>query len=444
MEPSGLTQDLVVDIKNGKFDGAGASPHAANQTAVSHTDEPRLFIAGSDIPTVAIIPFGTIGPDPVPDYFSRGILEDTVCLLATLREPRVISSNSTWGLDPGHFSRTDDVRKLGADYVVTGTIRRAGEDYHLSVHLSDVRTGLVEWAQIYSSPAADLFEVQLEVAASIAQRLVPSLRIAELRRTKGSKPEDLNAYHLTLQARDMAFRLDRDSFDEAGQMLQLACQKDPQFAPSHVLAADWFSIRMGQGWSTDVADDQMNLEHYAKRAVELHEGNGRALAMLGHNRTIIDHNFDEGQALFEKAINASPNDAETLMWSSPASAFVGDYPTAIARAEKAISLSPSDPFLFRFEHFLSIAYYSAGKFADAAHWGLESHRRNPNYTSNLRMTAASLAACENSNDARRFASQVLQLDPDYSVKTFLANQPFRSRKVGEQYAAHLRLAGLKD
>ena len=77
-----------------------------------------------------------------------------------------------------------------------------------------------------------------------------------------------------------------------------------------------------------------------------------------------------------------------MMWSSPTFAYLG-YPTeARKRAERAIELSPMDPYLFRYEHFLSIAHYAAENYEEAAHWCQRSLKRNPRYTSNLRATAA--------------------------------------------------------
>ena len=135
-------------------------------------------------------------------------------------------------------------------------------------------------------------------------------------------------------------------------MLRRAIGLDPGYGPTHAALANWYSLRIGQGWSPDAEADARSLETMARLAIGLDTDGGRALAMLGHNRTILLREYDEALALFERALDASPNDAETLMWSSPTFAYLGDPAEAVRRAERAIALSPQDPFMFRYEHFL--------------------------------------------------------------------------------------------
>lgn len=441
MEPSARTQDLAVKIKMGHFDDLEPEPvHEPQVAAVARPQDRERSAA----PTVAILPLHSIGPDSVPDFFTKGIVEDTVCLLATLHEPRVISSNSTRDIRTGEQRSDDIARTLGADYFVSGMVRKADENFHLSVQLSDVRSGVVEWARIYNVTEKDLFDVQFDIAQSIAQKLVPSLRSAELRRARGSHPNDLSAYHLALVARDMVFRLDRTSIEEAEGLLNLAAQRDPDFVPTFLTMADLYSIRLGQGWSADRGNDRLLLEQALGKAINLNEESGRALAMLGHNFTILRRDYQQAQALFTRALAHSPNDAETLMWSSPTLSFTGEHQQAIKRAEDAISLSPNDPILFRYEHFLSIAHYAAGDFSSAAHWGMNSFQRNPHYTSNLRTTAASLAALGKSDDAEELARRAMEVDPEFRVNKILKKLSFQDQSIARRYIRHLLDAGLPD
>src|SRR6202041_1769982 len=196
------------------------------------------------------------------------------------------------------------------------------------------------------------FEAQDDIASSIARTLVPKLQDAELRRSRGQRTEDLAAYQLMLQARELVFRLERPAFEQAGGLLRKALSRDPQYAPLHTAAADWYSIRLGQGWSSDPDSDMRSLEEMAHGAIRMDAANGKALAMLAHNRTIFRREYGEAFDLIDRALRASPNDAEALLWSSPTHAYVGDAGESVRRAERAIALSPHDPFLFRYQHFL--------------------------------------------------------------------------------------------
>ncbi len=91
---------------------------------------------------------------------------------------------------------------------------------------------------------------------------------------------------------------------------------------------------------------------------------------------------------------------------------------------------------------MSIAHYSAGHYEEAAHWGTRSLRRNAHYTSNLRMTAASLAAAGRAADARPLVQTAMQLQPGFRVAPMITNQAFRDDVQREQFARHLTGAGL--
>src|SRR5262249_38725300 len=147
---------------------------------------------------------------------------------------------------------------------------------------------------------------------------------------------------------------------------------------------------LGQGWSTDPVADTQALEAMARAASGMDSGDGRALAILAHNRTILRREYDEALGMIDRALDASPNDAEALMWSSPTYSYIGNPAEALSRVERAMALSPEDPFLFRYEHFRAIAHYAASDYEEAAYWGTRSMRGNPHYTSNLRLTAAAL------------------------------------------------------
>jgi tetratricopeptide (TPR) repeat protein len=288
---------------------------------------------------------------------------------------------------------------------------------------------------------AALFDAQEEIAATVANTLVPRLNEAELRASRRRPPEDLGAYHLLLQARELMSRLGPETFAEAGTLLQQAIALDPGYAASHAALADWHSLRIFQGWSPDREADVRALEAAVRTALRLDPGHARALALFGHNRTIAGRHYEEAMTLFERALNAVPNDAETWMWTAPTFAYVGRAEEAIQRAERAIALSPQDPFMFRQEHFLGIAHYAAGHHEEAVHWGRRSELGNPNYTSNLRITAAALVALGHPGEAEPLVRRVMALEPGFRAAAFIRTQAFRDDAQRALYGQRLVEAG---
>jgi len=312
----------------------------------------------------------------------------------------------------------------------------------LSLELAEAASGAVLWGRAFDMQEAPLFETQDRIAAQIALALVPRVQEAEQRRMRRRPPEDLNAYHLVLKARELSFPLCRDLLDDAGRLLRKASALDPGYSSACGAMAAWHGLRLGQGWSTEPETEACALEDMARAAIVLDGNNAPALALLGHNRAILHHDFPEAVALLDRALEAAPNESEAWMWSCPTFAYMGESQEAVRRGERAIALSPQDPFMFRHEHFLSISHYAAGAFDAAAYWGKRSHRRNPQYTSNLRMTAASLAAIGRQEEARPLTEAVLRLQPGFRVGSHIARQAFRDHRQRTRYGQHLVQAGL--
>ncbi|MDA7425270.1 BTAD domain-containing putative transcriptional regulator [Thalassococcus lentus] len=448
MEPSRATQDLAVLIKT---DDEGAPQSATPAQVAAATPSGAGANANmTQPPRLAILPFTQLGPHEMQPFFSYGIMDDMVSLMAQLRELRVYSSNSTrqlgaqvTGADAAPVLPTAGMPGgLEAEYCVSGSVRSDGNRFRVNVHLTDARSGLVEWASDYIVDDHELFDMQSELAASIAHQITPNVGNAELRRIEGTRPSDLGAYHLMLRAREIAFALDPTTFGGARGLLEMAVQRDPSYSTSQLAMADWLSIQLGQGWADDPAGDARALHETAERAVQLSGQSARALTRFAHNQTALSGYRETAVDTCRRALRAAPRDAETLLWSAPTLTFEGQTAQAIENTQAAIELSPFDPYIFRFFHFLSIAHYAAGEYLEAAEAGRRSFQANPHYTSNLRMTAAALMEIGEIDEARKMAGQVKRHDPNFRVGAFLAKQPFRDVQIGQKYASRLIEVGL--
>jgi TolB-like protein len=261
MEPSAATQELVAEIKQGKFDPAPPPP--AEQTF--------RFAAAvrAGPPWVAVMPFRTHGPDQMPPWLMEGLVDDIVRMLAGLREPVVISSNSTRMFRDQPIDAHAIRQMLGVQYIVTGTARTAGRALRLSVELSDTDSGEVLWADAYDTQDTVMFETQDRIVERIVNRIAPRVHEAELRRIRIQQPRILSAYHLTLEAKDMIFGLEEDTFSQAGLLLRQAIALEPGYAAAHGALASWYSLRLGQGWSPDRGADAAELHRHVSHALRL-------------------------------------------------------------------------------------------------------------------------------------------------------------------------------
>lgn len=427
-EPSAETQDLAVKIK--LMDPAPSVKTTPPTPAKDHDT------------TVAVLPFEALSDQDFPAYMLLGLLDEITCHIASFTAPAVVSGNST----RQYLGQTPDPKdvgqKLSADYVVTGRIRTQADRTYVTVEVIDAVTGRIIQSKIHSCASDDIFSVNSTIAQNIASAVVPSLHAAELARIQTHDSGDLAPFHLLLRARELMFEMKRAPFFEAGDLLAQAIKRGPYFAPAHALLAEWYSICIWQGWSNDPRDSERALEASARRAISLSNGGGRAMALLGHNRVILNRQYDEALRLFDRALEALPNDAETLIWTVPSLAYTGHTERAVQNGRRALTLSPYDPFMFRNQHFLSVALYADGQFNEAADLGLCCFETNPTYGSNLRMTIASLTASDRLAEAAPLIETHETVEPRFRIAPFISKQAFRDEEARKLLGDRLACAGL--
>jgi TolB-like protein len=394
-------------------------------------------------PWIAVLPFRPLGPDPLADYLCHGLADDLVCNLAALREPVVVSSHSTRSFIDGHATSRQFARELGVRYIVSGSIRKLAGWLRISAELLMADSGMVVWARTFDARDGLWFEAQDQIVAQIISSLVRHIDDAELRRIRTKQPNDMTAYDLRLQAQDMLFRLDRDAFEQAGTMLRQAASTDPTYAPVHAMLSDWHSLRVGQGWSSDLAADTRALDVAAQNAIACDPHFARALASYGHNRSFLYRDYDTALRFFDEALQAAPNDAIVWKWTSTTYSYIGDGAEGARRATRALELSPRDPLAYGIYSSLCVAHYVSGEFDEAVNWGLRSFQANPRYTSNSRFLAASLVAIGRFEDARAIARSVLDIQPNFRVDALMKRHPLRNETERARLGQRLVQAGFE-
>lgn len=429
IEPSAETQKLAIEIK---LLEAGAPP------APIPTQPPQLI----DREGIAVLPFETLGPDSVPDYVALGLLDEITCLLASGPIPRLISSNSTRHY-VGQLPDPQDIgAALGVRYVLVGKLYQLPDETRVATQLIDTLSNGVERARMDRFKGGGILEHQNDMATRIASSVLPTVQLAELKRSHGLPVDDLEPYHLYLRARQALFQLDLYGFAQARTLLERTIEKAPYFAQAYALLAEWHSIHVWQGWSDDPSASGAELERLARRALSLDPTDARSLALLAHHLVITYREYDNALDMLDRSMELLPNDSDTLIWSVPSLAFTDQAEQGIANGERALWLSPQDPFMFRNLHFLSIAQFSAGRFDAACQSGLSAYKLNPRYTSNLRMTIAALQRNGDVGEAARLAMVLLEQDPAFRVSEHVPKVAFRNEQSRADYGDALLESGL--
>jgi len=449
---SGLVHDLVAPKLPVSWESLGPR-------AVKNMDRPvpvyRALLAGASAgaradvalrptyrPSVAVLPFQEFGVGEEHRYFADGIVEDVIGALASLPDLFVISRNSTARFRSAPVDVASVGRDLSVRYVLSGSIRRAGDRIRIASELADTETETVLWSDRIEGHTRDLFELQDRLAQKTVTTLAPYVQEAEMRRAVAKRPENLTAYDLMLRGLDLLYHLRRSDFDRAREMFERAIAVDPGYAAPYALTAIWYSIRSNQGWSADLRADFDQASRFAEAALARDPLDSRALTLGGHIKAFILHDYEGAFALFDRALAASPNSSLAWIRSSPAYTYVGEAAEGKRRAEIGLRLSPFDPHLFYTHTALGFACYTSGDFDEAAAWCRRAMAENPNFAANLRFLAAILAAAGREAEARRVGAALLEIAPDFRVDPFCATYAYKDPARRAAMAAHLKSAGL--
>jgi adenylate cyclase len=393
------------------------------------------------LPSIAVLPFTNLTPEPDDNYFAEGFVEDIIVTLSNIPELLAVSRGSTIAfrqraVDPEKVSET-----LGVSYLLSGRVRRSGSRIRLTVELMDVVTASVMWAEKYEAGLEEVFALQDDIAINIVKKITTHVRRTEVKRALRKPAESLNAYDYLLQALDWLYRFDFASFAQARTMLEKAREEDDSYAAPYAFLAHWHTFNIGQGWSSNVDADAAEVIRLCNCAVERDPSNSLALAIQGHITSMFYRDYDTALDLFDRALAISPSNSWAWVFSSGTYGFIGQGGSGIARAERAIRLSPIDQQAFFNLCLLGQSHYLNGTYEDAIRWSQKALNINPRFGNAARVLAASLVAVGRGDDARRVAEHHKQILPGFRVSDYARRCPFKE-PLASQYVEHLKGAGM--
>ena len=323
---------------------------------------PKPFVATAEAtapsrPSIAVLPFDNMSGDPEQDYFSDGITEDIIAELGKFKEFLVIARNSSFQFRGKANDLAEVVRKLGVQYVVEGSVRKAANRIRVSAQLIDASSTTHVWGEHYDRELDDIFAIQDEITQMIAARLARQARTAIASRTRARPTGNMSAYESYLRALQLAGQY--DTVIQAEPFLQKAVELDPGFAGARAMLG--FVESMKYWWSYDPSHLDSGLR-IAKAALQLdpeeaygHLASGFALMFL--------RRFREAETSLDRAVALNPNDPFMLSIRALLLNYVGKYDAALVELEQA---QRRDPFAVGwFEDFLGIILTNAGRYREA-------------------------------------------------------------------------------
>jgi len=308
--------------------------------------------------SIAVLPFTDMSPEGDQAYFSDGISEELLNLLARINELRVISRSSSFALRDDDLSTPEVADKLNVTYVLEGSVRKAGDMVRITAQLIDARSDTHLWSETYDRTLKDVFSVQDEISTQV----VDALKIRLLGAAPTSGATSSAAYELYLQG--LGEFATREDIPRAIELFEQVIAIDPNYAPAYG------TLALALIWSDeDHSTLYPRLEAVVNRTLALDPGNSEALTALGQLRN-QQNRFEEAREILEQAVENNPNNAFAHRWLG-ISYGDADPVKYYARARKAYELNPLDPTI---HYHLARAADMLGHYDDAlaAAQGLEA------------------------------------------------------------------------
>ena len=378
-------------ISNLTQNTAAPDDAARRASIVSDTAGPPPDV--SEYESIAVLAFSDLSPEQDQEYFSDGVSEELLNVLARETDFRVAARTSSFSFKGKDETIASIGAALNVDAVLEGSVRKSGERIRVTAQLIDVQSGYHLWSDTFDRDLADVFQVQDEIARSIVRSLPSNAPAAQI----GASPStNDNAYDLFLQGRHQLTRRTRLSIEHAKTLFEQALSDDPDYAPAWAgLATATLLLVEGQSTYGDLTREET--EAIAAPAIE-------------------------------KALALDPNLAEAYTAQGLLLGQKGDISGSAEAQRKAIELNPS---VANTRHLLYLVLTSDGAFEEAFRVIDDAVVRDPLSAITLENHVASLLLRGRFADALAAAHRLHNLHPDWHhAKTAL----------GRAYAANGNLA----
>jgi len=409
-------------------------PSEANTHASPPLDLPNK-------PSVAVLPFANLSGDPEQDYFADGMVDDIITGLSRIKGLFVIARNSTYAYKGRAVDVTEVGSALGVRYVLEGSVRKIADRVRINGQLINAADGAHVWAERYDRKFEDIFALQDEIALSVVGAIEPSLRRAEIERVKRKRPDSLDAYDLVLQAQADVYSGMPERVTKALALLERALALDPTYALAHAFAAMCHHCLFLR---VDLSEESRAASiHHAQAAIVHGQDDALALTFAGFSIGMDGHDHAAAFTALEAALAVSPSSALTYIVGGVILGWAGEAERAIEWGERAMRLSPFDPWSWSAFHSLTLGHFHRGRYEEAAKAAHKAIQFNPGHSISHMLLAAALAKLGRLKAAKAAAARVLELQPAFRYSRQFAGVDCATALAASLGEA-LRTAGLPE
>jgi DNA-binding SARP family transcriptional activator len=436
VEPSPQTKALYGEIRalsnrGGTESAAGAVPASAELTPQPSLNRLRVGVLSFHASSAA-----------ADRSLAFSLSQEIAAALARFRWFDVIAPSVSIAGRAAAARGRAPLRQKELDYVVDGTLRKAGEKLQISVRLLDLaHDAQPVWSDRFELAAGQLHLLDELVTARIVGRIDPVILFIE---GQPRRRERCGATGLLLRAIPLMYSMQREKYDQAGELISQAIDMDPENAMAAAWAAHWQVFYVGQGWAPDSDHALAIAQQHALRAIRLDPDNAEALGIYAHICAFLDKDFDSALYYFDRSLRLNPSLGFVWALSAVTHCYVGMPDVALAQMARYRDLAPFDPYFSFFEGISAFAYLLKRDYDNAAAVGRRMVRAHPGFINAYKTLIAALGHLGRRADARPYIEKLMTLEPNFSIERFAKFYPLKKAGDRELYMRGLRLAGAPE
>jgi TolB-like protein len=309
---------------------------AAMESAAEERGRTEGIVESFGDKSIAVLPFADLSPNGDQAYFSDGMAEELLNLLAKIRELRVISRSSSFQFRGNDIFIPDVATELNVTYVLEGSVRKAGNDIRITAQLIDARSDTHIWSETYDRALEDVFAIQDEISAEIVDELQVHL-VGARPRADRTDPEThvlyLQALHLHSEESDPEL---------VEELLLQALVRDPDYVPvlnllvvaTYKVSGDW------KGSTYGLNEGVLLMHSYIDRVLAINPENSSVTAHRAWMAVYFNNDFETATSYINRALSYDPHDSNALFTGGMISAWMGRSDDAIALTEAALLRDP--------------------------------------------------------------------------------------------------------
>jgi serine/threonine-protein kinase len=310
---------------------------------------------------VAVLPFVNMSPEPEQDYFCDGITEEITNSLTRVSGLKVIARTSAFHFKGANIDIREVGKRLGANLVIEGSVRKAGEHLRITAQAIQTESGHHSWSETFRRELKDVFAIQEEIAQSVADLL--RLHMPEVEGAVRPYAPNLDAYTRYLRARFLIHQQSPEALHAALEQLRRLTETYPDYALAYSGMAEasgllpLFGVVSGR-------DVYPEVKANAERSYALDPDSGDTCTVLGALRAWFEHGWDEAKSMFDRALKLQPSHAPAHMFRAMTLLCQGDInaaETGLRRSTELDPLSASDSARIAYLHYVKGDYPSAAE-----------------------------------------------------------------------------------